>query len=120
VKRSALAVILCAAFLLPLGCDKSSPTGPGMTPSWLQALITQIQSEPVTSPPSAIYSYRYRGEIVYFRTSRCCDIKSALYDRNGTVLCEPDGGIGGSGDAGCSDFVQTRSEEQLVWRDPRG
>ena len=120
VKRSALAVIVCAAFLSPLGCRDSSPTEPGMSPSWLQALIAQIQSEPVTSPPSAIYSYRYRGEIVYFRTSRCCDIRSVLYDRNGTVLCEPDGGIGGSGDGRCSDFIETRSDERLVWRDPRG
>ena len=117
--RSALAVIVCAALLLPLGCGDSSPTGPGMTPSWLQALIAQIQSEPVTSPPTAIYSYRYRGDTVYFRTSRCCDIRSVLYDKNGTVLCEPDGGIAGSGDARCPDFVQTRSDGQLVWRDPR-
>lgn len=119
MKRSALAVIVCAALLLPLACGDSSPTGPGMTPSWLQALIARIQSEPVTSPPTAIYSYSYRGDTVYFRTSRCCDIRSVLYDKNGTVLCEPDGGISGSGDARCPDFVQTRSDEQLVWRDPR-
>ena len=66
MKRSALALIVCAAFLLPLGCEDSSPTEPGTNPAWLQALIAQIQSEPVTSPPSAIYSYRYRGEMVTF------------------------------------------------------
>ncbi len=93
MKRSALVLIVCAAFLLALGCENSSPTEPGTTPSWLQALIAQIQSEPVTVPPSAIYSYRYRGEMVYFRPSRCCDIRSVLYDRNGAVLCEPDGGL---------------------------
>ena len=120
MKRSALAVIVCAALLLPPGCHDSSPTEPGMTPSWLQDLIARIQGEPVTNPPSTIYSYRYRGDTVYFRTSRCCDIRSVLYDKNGTVVCEPDGGIDGSGDARCPDFMQTRSDEQLVWRDPRG
>ena len=120
MKRSALALIVGAAFLLPLGCDHSSPTEPGTNSDWLQTLITQIQSEPVTSPPSAIYSYRYRGELVYFRPSRCCDIRSVLYHKNGAVLCEPDGGIDGNGDGRCPDFAKTRTEEQLIWRDPRG
>lgn len=120
MKRSGLAFILCAALLLPLGCDHSSPTEPGTTPSWLQALIDQIQREPVTSPPSTIYSYRYRGDTVYFRISRCCDIRSVVYDKNGAALCEPDGGIAGISDPRCPDFMQTRSEERLIWRDPRG
>ncbi len=101
------------------GCEHSSPTGPGSDPVWLRTLIAQIQSEPVTSPPSAIYSYRYRGEMVYFRPSRCCDIRSVLYDRNGAVLCEPDGGFVGGGDARCPDFFDARTEKQLIWQDPR-
>ena len=120
MKRPALALIVCAAFLLPLGCGKSSPTEPSATPAWLQVLIAQIEREPVTSPPSAIYSYRYRGETVYFRPSRCCDIRSVLYDGDGVVLCEPDGGIAGGGDGRCPDFFQTRSQERLIWRDSRG
>jgi len=91
VKRSAFAVIVSAAFLFSLGCDKSSPTEPTTVPSWLQTLIVQIQTEPVTSPPSAIYSYRYRAEAVYFRPSRCCDIRSVLYDSNGVFSASPTG-----------------------------
>ncbi len=120
MNRSAFALILCAAFLMPLGCEDSSPTEPDTTPAWLQVLIAQIEREPVTNPPSAIYSYRYRGETVYFRPSRCCDIMSVLYDRNGVVLCAPDGGIAGGGDGRCPDFLQTRSAERLIWQDPRG
>ena len=118
MKRSALPSILCAALLLVGGCGHRSPTEPEASPLWLQALIAQIQSEPTTSPPSAIYSYSYRGGTVYFRPSRCCDIRSVVYDGNGAVLCEPDGGIGG-GDGRCPDFMQTRSDERLIWRDPR-
>ncbi|HEX5759250.1 MAG TPA: hypothetical protein VF121_08650 [Thermoanaerobaculia bacterium] len=119
MKRSALVLLLCAASLMPLACDDSSPTEPGESPSWLQALIARIESEPVTNPPSAIFSYRYRGETVYFRPSRCCDVASVLYDRDGNVLCAPDGGITGNGDGRCPDFFAARSEERLVWRDPR-
>ena len=120
MKRTAFALIVSVAFLLPLGCEHSSPTEPAAVPSWLQGLIDQIQREPVTSPPTAIYSYRYRGETVYYRPSRCCDIRSVLYDANGLVLCEPDGGFGGGGDGRCPDFLATRSDERLIWRDPRG
>ena len=120
MKRTAFALIVSVAFLLPLGCEHSSPTEPAAVPSWLQGLIDQIQREPATSPPTAIYSYRYRGEKVYYRPSRCCDIRSVLYDANGLVLCEPDGGFGGGGDGRCPDFLATRSDERLIWRDSRG
>lgn len=108
-----------AAFLLILACDKSAPTEPQSNPAWLDQLIAQIQSEPVTIPPTAIYRYTYQGETVYFRISRCCDIRSVLYDRNGVVICEPDGGIDGGGDGRCNDFFATRSGEMLVFQDSR-
>ena len=119
MKRMALVSALFAACLLALACSDSSPTEPDESPSWVQALIAQIQSEPVTNPPSAIFSYRYRGKTVYFRPSRCCDVASVLYDRDGSVLCAPDGGIIGNGDGRCPDFFAARSAERLVWRDPR-
>ena len=78
--------------LLQLDCDKAMPNEPAgakTNPAWLDALIAQIESEPVTTPPSAIYGYRYHGETVYFRISRCCDQRSILYDAKGAVLCEP-------------------------------
>ncbi len=119
MKRRARPPILGIAFLLAVACSDSMPTQPQGTPEWLQALIARIEAEPVTTPPSAIYSYRYRGDTVYFRISRCCDIRSVLYDANGAILCEPDGGIDGGGDGRCPDFFSTRSEERLVWQDPR-
>jgi len=97
-----------------------SPTSPDeRAPAWLQSMISAIRSEPVTNPPTAVYSYRYRGETVYFRTSRCCDVPSELYDRAGTLLCRPDGGLAGGVDPGCADFFDARRDERLIWRDPR-
>jgi len=115
-----MAVVVFALGLAALGCDRSSPTAPSAPhPSWVGALIVQIQNEPVTSPPSSLLRYRYHGETVYFRPARCCDIWSDLYDRHGVVICHPDGGIVAGGDGRCTDFFADRREEELVWQDPR-
>jgi hypothetical protein len=99
----------------------AGPTSPpaSANPAWLDRLITQIQKKPVTNPPSAIYRYSYKGDTVYYRTSRCCDIRSMVYDRDGAVLCEPDGGIVAKPDARCADFFESRTGERLVFQDPR-
>ena len=112
---------LLFGFVLALGvaCSDSMPNEPQGHPAWLDSLIAQIQSEPVTAPPTAIYSYRYQGETVYLRTSRCCDLRSVLYDAEGSVVCEPEGGVDGVGDRRCPDFLQTRTEERLIFQDPR-
>ena len=119
---SVLRAFLAAAALLAAlaGCGSSSPSAPAEDrPAWLRALIAEIESEPVTNPPSAIFSYRYQGALVYFRPERCCDIFSDLYDRSGALICHPDGGITGRGDGRCPDFLSTRSDERVVWQDPR-
>jgi hypothetical protein len=121
--RPWLATWAFAAGLVAWGCDGSSPTSPAVPspplPSWAAALITEIESQPVTNPPSSLYRYRYHGETVYFRPARCCDVSSDLFDRAGSVLCHPDGGLSGSGDGRCTDFFEARSAEELLWHDPR-
>ena len=117
-------LVLGAALLLSaaVGCSSSSssPSEPsGAIPSWLQALIAQIEREPVTNPPSAIFRYRYRGSTVYFRPERCCDLPSEVYSEAGELLCHPSGGITGRGDGRCPDFFGARSDERLIWQDPR-
>jgi hypothetical protein len=102
------------------GCSSASPSEPSSAlPQWLQSMIAQIESEPVTNPPSAIYRYRYQGASVYFRPERCCDLPSELYDEAGQLLCHPSGGITGRGDGRCPDFFNSRGDERVVWQDPR-
>jgi hypothetical protein len=111
-----------AALLVILACNKDSPmpTEPqSQNPVWLDALIAQIESQPVTTPPSAIFSYTYHGATVYYRIARCCDIRSVVYDANGMEICEPDGGIDSGGDNRCPDFLSTRTNERLIFQDPR-
>lgn len=124
MRRPAGRILFAACvFAFLLACGSAPPTepqsSPAANPAWLAEFIAQIQREPITTPPTAIYRYTYRGEPVYFRISRCCDIRSMVYDRNGSVICEPDGGIAAIRDERCPDFFVARSEETLVFQDPR-
>jgi hypothetical protein len=115
MRPSVIAIGLLGIALSGCGTSPTEPDGP----DWLQALIARVEREPVTNPPSSIVSYRYRGERVYFRPARCCDIPSELYDEEGRLVCLPNGGFSGSGDGRCPDFAATRTDERLIWRDPR-
>jgi hypothetical protein len=57
---------------------------------------------------------------VYYLPPRCCDIQGQVFNRAGGVICAPDGGLTGAGDGRCPDFFATRSDEEILWRDPRG
>ena len=86
---------------------------------WLNNLIFKLRQEESANPPAKIYRYTYQDNIVYYLSGRCCDIPSKLYDKSGTVICEPDGGITGRGDGRCPDFFEKRTDETLIWEDNR-
>lgn len=112
--------LLLLCLLLAGGCGAGNPVAPGTYPDWLTSLIRQLETQPMANPPAFIAQYLYRGETVYYLPARCCDIWSTLYQADGTILCHPDGGFGGSGDGRCPAFAAERSNEQIIWRDPRG
>lgn len=111
VRALFLAVLMAA-------CAKGTSVSPH--PEWLTALIQTLESQPVANPPAFIARYDYRGEAVYYLPPRCCDIPSIVYSATGTIICLADGGITGGGDGRCSDFLSTRKNEQVIWRDLRG
>ncbi|WP_400192785.1 DUF6970 domain-containing protein [Hymenobacter sp. B81] len=88
-------------------------------PAWLDEKISQHMAARVQNPPIRVLSYQYNGQTVYYESAPCCDNFSTLYDAKGVVLCRPDGGITGRGDGNCADFEKKRTNEQLVWQDPR-
>lgn len=88
-------------------------------PAWLRTRIDAHLAEKKQNPPIQIYRYRYNGQVVYFESAACCDQFTNLYDQRGNVICHPDGGITGRGDGQCPDFAKARTEERLVWQDPR-
>lgn len=103
------------------GCsDLGSPVPPNSgNPRWVDQLIVQFENDPVGNPPRSIWKYQYGGRTVYYFPAQCCDQFSVLCDSTGAVLCAPDGGFTGGGDGRCPDFFQQRTNEVLVWMDPR-
>ncbi|SFN33992.1 DUF6970 domain-containing protein [Dokdonella immobilis] len=97
-------------------CSASSPT----RAPWIDGLIAGFESKPVANPPHRIVQYRYHDKTVYYVPPSCCDRPSTLYDESGGVVCSPDGGLTGRGDGRCTDFAAKRSDEVLIWADPRG
>ncbi len=104
------------------GCvPPTDPNVPDGIPSWLQARIDQLVSEPVSDPPSSVILFLYKRAPVYYFPARfrCCDAASELFSAAGARLCAPDGGITGSGDGGCPDFGATAKRVRVVWVDRR-
>ena len=109
-----------SAFILLLfiatGC--SSSTSPE-NPEWLGNLIQKYSTEPIGNPPQSIWKYEYKNQVVYYVPPQCCDQFSSLYNKDGNLICAPDGGITGQGDGRCPDFFQLRKNEKLIWKDSR-
>lgn len=95
------------------------PDAASDTPEFVERLVSQFESSPVTNPPGSIWRYKYKGQDVYYVPPSCCDIPGELYDGNGEFICAPDGGITGTGDGNCPDFFSERSEPLRVWADER-
>lgn len=88
-------------------------------PGCILNLINQFKAEEKQNPPRMIYRYQYKGREVYYVPPVCCDFYSDLYDSTCTIIAHPDGGYTGRGDGSAADFISTRTEEQLIWKDER-
>ena len=88
-------------------------------PQWLKARIAAVLSERKRNPITRILKYQYEGKTVYYQSAPCCDQYSEVFDTTGKLICQPDGGITGKGDGKCPDFDKNKSNEKLVWQDPR-
>jgi hypothetical protein len=88
-------------------------------PVCIKKLINQFQQEEKQNPPRSIYSYMYKGKLVFYVPPICCDFFSDLYDSDCNLIAHPDGGFTGRGDGKVLDFMQTRTGEKLIWKDNR-
>ncbi|UOG74825.1 hypothetical protein MTX78_22260 [Hymenobacter tibetensis] len=88
-------------------------------PGWLEERIQKLSAEPPQNPAARIMRYRFEDQVVYYETLGCCDQYTNLYDKNGKLICHPEGGITGKGDGNCRYFTKHRTEERLVWQDAR-
>jgi hypothetical protein len=88
-------------------------------PQWLKARIAAVLAERKRNPITRIFRYDYGGQTVYYVSAPCCDQYSNVFDTKGKLICQPDGGITGKGDGKCPDFEKNKTNEKLVWQDPR-
>ena len=88
-------------------------------PACIQKMISQFKAEEKQNPPRQVFSYLYKGKTVYYVTPPCCDFFSDLYDSDCNLIAHPDGGITGRGDGRAADFMETRTNEKLIWKDER-
>jgi hypothetical protein len=88
-------------------------------PLWLKERIAAILAERKRNPVIRILQYQYEGQTVYYQSAPCCDQYSQVFDTKGNLLCQPDGGITGKGDGKCRYFEKRKTNEKLVWQDPR-
>ena len=113
-------VVLAGALILMMGLHSAAAIKrENALPLWLAELLQGFESQAATNPPPFIAQYNYKGQVVYYVPPRCCDIPSILYEADGTIICHPDGGAMGRGDARCGDFFTERTNERIVWKDPR-
>ena len=88
-------------------------------PAWLEARIAVVLAERKRNPITRILRYQYEGQAVYYISAPCCDQFSEVFDTKGNLICHPDGGITGKGDGKCRYFEKRKTNEKLVWQDPR-
>ena len=88
-------------------------------PGCIKKLVKQFKEEERQNPPRSVYSYTYNDKTVFFVPAICCDFFSDLYDDSCNLLGHPDGGFTGRGDGKTPDFIQTRTNEKLIWKDER-
>jgi len=112
----AIYLIFAMLIMAMTGC---APSVQAENPTWVDQLISNYQNEPVGNPPQSIWRYDYNGQTVYYIPPQCCDQYSTLLDAGGKAICAPDGGFTGKGDGRCPDFIDKRTNEQLVWKDSR-
>ncbi len=89
-------------------------------PACLQKMIDAFHATPRFSPYTSIDSYMYRGNVVYFAASGCCDRFNPLFDSECNQICAPSGGFIGRGDGKCVDFNEKATRLENIWAAPRG
>jgi hypothetical protein len=113
--------IILLACIAAMGCNSSKKNVATAEdiPVCIKKLITQFEEEDKQNPPRSVYRYKYKGNTVYYVPPVCCDRFSDLYNDKCQLIGHPDGGLTGIGDGRDTDFMKTRTDEKLIWKDER-
>ncbi|MHB1148277.1 MAG: DUF6970 domain-containing protein [Lutibacter sp.] len=108
--------ILIGLIFLNASCEKSNLNIDA--PNCIENEIKKIKNEEVRNPPAQVWKWEVDGQTYYYITSDCCDQYNYLYNSNCEVICAPDGGLIGTGDGNCPDFIGS-IKKTLIWKDNR-
>jgi hypothetical protein len=114
-----LLIVASYCLLVPKKMSIPVPINTTNDSGWLYNLIKEQENNPIANPPALLSKCTYKNQEVYYLPPRCCDIPSILYDDKGDVLCSPDGGFTGKGDGKCMDFLDSRKNCVIIWKDTR-
>lgn len=108
--------ILIGLIFLNTSCEKSNLNIDA--PNCIENEIKKIKIEEVRNPPAEVWKWEVDGLTYYYITSDCCDQYNYLYNNNCDIICAPDGGLIGSGDGNCPNFMEP-IKKTLLWKDNR-
>jgi hypothetical protein len=97
------------------GCGSNNKTAlSSLKPKCIDSLITTAAAQQAANAPQSVTQYRYKGRIVYYVVSPCCDQYNTAYDDQCKVLGSPDGGITGKGDGTLPDFFTETTDKKVI------
>lgn len=119
-------LLLSSILFIILSCSsrkKEEVVRQSSLPPCVQNLIREFLTKSASgfyeNCPGDIYSYTYKGKIVYFVPAQsrvlCDDVPGSLYDDNCNLIVLY-GGLDDKGDGREKDFFKEKAEERLVWK----
>lgn len=108
--------LLIGLIFFNASCEKSNLNIDA--PNCIENEIKKIKIEEVRNPPAQVWKWEVDGLTYYYITSDCCDQYNYLYNNNCEIICAPDGGLIGSGDGNCPNFIEP-IKKTLLWKDNR-
>lgn len=89
-------------------------------PPCIETKIKTMSADPNEGSPISVTAYNYKGKIVYYMVSPCCDKYNVVYDSLCNVLGYPDGGFRGRGDGKMPDFRKEATDDRVIWEAKKG
>jgi hypothetical protein len=87
----------------------------GEIPQCIQDKIDDFLKQPKDARPYSVTEYLYKGNVVYYVISPCCDWYNPVYNSKCEYLGSPNGGFTGGGDGKPTDFFALATNKKVIW-----
>ena len=81
----------------------------------IQNMIEEFLKQPKERRPYSVTEYLYKGNLVYYIISPCCDQYNPVYNDDCEYLGAPTGGARGAGDGKLPDFFSNVTNKKVIW-----